>query len=56
MIGNPAKLFNSFQTGAKDLVFKSKEGLMEGEVGTGIALGVKSLLGHVVGECSRNTV
>ena len=50
VIGNPAKLLNSFQTGAKDLVIKSREGIVEGYVGSGIALGVKSFLGHVVGE------
>ena len=50
VIGNPAKLLNSFQTGAKDLVIKSREGIVEGYVGSGIALGIKSFLGHVVGE------
>ena len=31
-------------------VFTAQQGIVEGEIGSGIALGVKSFLGHIVGK------
>jgi vacuolar protein sorting-associated protein 13A/C len=47
VIGSPHKLFNSFQTGTKDLITLSYQGVTDGE-GSNIALGVKSFLGHFI--------
>lgn len=54
LIGNPSKLIDNLETGVKDLIKESKKGFQKDTVGSGVfgvAVGVKQLLGHVVGKC-----
>ena len=52
IIGNPSMLFKNFELGVSDLVDKSRAGFERSTAVsgvTGVAVGVKELLGHVIG-------
>ncbi len=54
LIGNPSQLIHNFDLGIKELIEESKKGFERHTAGSGVAgvaVGVKELLGHVVGKC-----
>ncbi len=57
VIGNPSRLFSNFEHGIKDLIEETQKGLEDDKASSGIvgvAVGVKELLGHVVGKKVEN--
>ena len=59
VIGNPSKLFSNFEMGIKDLVEETQKGFEKDRATSGVvgvAVGVKELLGHVVGKSSYTTI
>ena len=53
-LGNPSLLIHNFDMGIRDLIEESKKGFEQRSAGSGVvgvAVGVKELLGHVVGQC-----
>lgn len=56
LIGNPSKLIGNIETGVKELIDESEKGFerhTRGSGVTGVAVGVKDLLGHVLGVLPR---
>ncbi len=52
IIGNPSKFFGNIESGVKDFIDEAEKGFEKNTTGSeviGIAVGVQSLLGHVVG-------
>ena len=59
VIGNPSKLFSNFEMGIKDLIEETQKGFEKDRATSGVvgvAVGVKELLGHVVGKSSYTTI
>lgn len=53
VIGNPVGLLTGFTTGVGDFFYEPLQGAIQGpeEFAEGLATGVRSLIGHTVGEC-----
>lgn len=52
LLGSPSTLLYNFEVGIDDLIEESKKGFGGDAVGSGVvgvAVGVKQLLGHVIG-------
>jgi len=58
VLGNPFGIIRGLATGIEDLFYEPYQGAIQGpeEFAEGLALGVRSLLGHAVGESSLITV
>jgi len=59
VIGNPSKLFGNFELGIKDLIEETEKGFEKDKAAAGVvgvAVGVKELLGHVVGKDLQTVV
>ena len=55
LIGNPSKLISNIETGIKELIDETEQGFerhTRGSGVTGVAVGVKDLLGQVIGKTS----
>jgi len=54
VLGNPFGILRGLATGIEDLFYEPYQGAIQGpeEFAEGLALGVRSLLGHAVGETS----
>jgi len=53
VLGNPFGVIRGLATGIEDLFYEPYQGAIQGpeEFAEGLAIGVKSMLGHAVGQC-----
>lgn len=58
VLGNPFGVIRGLATGIEDLFYEPYQGAIQGpeEFAEGLALGVRSLLGNVVGKCHLQTL